>query len=142
WGNSPAIASEHAISVLVVTCPCALALAGALSISAAVSSALRQGVLVADPRRLLRIRQVTDVILDKTGTLTQAQFQVARTELLDQAADQCHLTAIAAALYAGSPTPLSAAVRQLGDALSMRFTGLRQERTGVSGHYDVDLWVI
>lgn len=142
WGNSPTIAFEHAISVLVVTCPCALALAGPLSISAAVSAALRQGVLVADPRRLLRIRQVTDLILDKTGTLTQAQFQVERTELLDSDADESHLRAIAAALEAGSSHPLSAAVRQLSDKQDIQFTNLRHERTGVSGNYAGHLWNI
>lgn len=156
WGNSPTIAFEHAISVLVVTCPCALALAGPLSISAAVSSALRQGVLIADPRRLLRIRQVTDIVLDKTGTLTQAQFQVEHTELLDSNAEEAHLRAIAAALEAGSSHPLSHAVRQLSgrsdrsdnssnseiDFSEIHFADLRHERTGVSGHYAGHLWRI
>jgi Cu2+-exporting ATPase len=142
WGSNPTTAFEHAISVLVVTCPCALALAGPLSISAAVSAALRQGVLVADPRRLLRIRHVTDLMLDKTGTLTQAQFRVEQTRLLDSQQDETRLRAIAAALEAGSSHPLAVAIRQLGGADGIALSELSHDREGVSGRYDNSLWRI
>ena len=142
WGSSPTTAFEHAISVLVVTCPCALALAGPLSISAAVSAALRQGVLVADPRRLLRIRHVTDLMLDKTGTLTQARFRVEQTRVLDDSEDESRLRAIAAALEAGSSHPLAMAIRQLGSNDDIIFTQLRHDREGASGRYQNHLWRI
>ena len=142
WGGGPTTAFEHAISVLVVTCPCALALAGPLSISAAVSAALRQGVLIADPRRLLRIRHVTDVMLDKTGTLTQARFRVEQTRMLDNSEDESRLKAIAAALESGSSHPLAVAIRQLGDRQDIVFTDLRHNREAVSGYYANHLWRI
>nr|WP_255612650.1 heavy metal translocating P-type ATPase [Alcanivorax sp. 1008] len=142
WSSGPTIAFEHAISVLVVTCPCALALAGPLSISAAVSAALRQGVLVADPRRLLRIRHITDLMLDKTGTLTQAQFRIEETVVLDNQEDEPRLKAIAAALEGGSSHPLAVAIRQLAGPEDITFSDLLHSREGVSGRYKEHLWRI
>lgn len=142
WSSGATIAFEHAIAVLVVTCPCALALAGPLSISASVSAALRHGVLVADPRKLLKARQVTDVMLDKTGTLTQAAFEVAETRLLATNRDEQMLRAIAAALEAGSSHPLAKAVQQLDGNSDVIFTELQHRRDGVSGIFGNHHWRI
>lgn len=142
WSSGATIAFEHAIAVLVVTCPCALALAGPLSISASVSAALRHGVLVADPRKLLKARQVTDVILDKTGTLTQAAFEVAEARLLAPDQNEQTLRAIAAALEAGSSHPLAKAVQQLAADSDVILTDLQHRRDGVSGQYNGKHWRI
>ncbi|MFN3713171.1 MAG: heavy metal translocating P-type ATPase [Alcanivoracaceae bacterium] len=142
WSTSPAAAFEHAIAVLVITCPCALALAGPLSISASVSAALRQGVLVADPRRLLRIRHVTDVMLDKTGTLTQAAFRVVQTELIDAGENEVELQRLAAALEAGSSHPLALAVQQWHGGEPLTIENLRHDREGVSGCWRGHEWRI
>jgi P-type Cu2+ transporter len=142
WGDSPTSAFEHAIAVLVVTCPCALALAGPLSISASVSAALRHGVLVADPRRLLKIRDITDVMLDKTGTLTQAAFRIAETRVLDASLDEIELRAIIAALEAGSSHPLALALQKIAEGCDIHLTALQHDREGVSAEYDQHHWRI
>lgn len=142
WSSGATIAFEHAIAVLVVTCPCALALAGPLSISASVSAALRHGVLVADPRKLLKARQVTDVMLDKTGTLTQTAFEVAETRLLAPDQNEQTLRAIAAALEAGSSHPLAKALQQLGADSDVRLTELQHRRDGVSAQFHGNHWRI
>ncbi len=142
WSSGATIAFEHAIAVLVVTCPCALALAGPLSISASVSAALRHGVLIADPRMLLKTQQVTDVMLDKTGTLTQAAFEVAETRLLAANRNEQMLRAIAAALEAGSSHPLAKAVQQLDVNSDLILTELQHRRDGVSAMYQNHHWRI
>jgi P-type Cu2+ transporter len=142
WSTSPTAAFEHAIAVLVITCPCALALAGPLSISASVSAALRHGVLVADPRRLLRVQRISDVMLDKTGTLTQAAFQVVETTLLDATENEATLQQLAAALEAGSSHPLALAVQQWHTGEALTIEGLSHDREGVSGRYAGHQWRI
>jgi Cu2+-exporting ATPase len=58
------------ISVLVVTCPCALSLAGPTAYAAALAKLLERGVAVSNATSLERLLNVTDVVFDKTGTLT------------------------------------------------------------------------
>ena len=66
-----------ALSVLLVACPCSLALATPLAVCGALGRAARAGVLVRSGERLLLLGRAKTVALDKTGTLTQDQ-QVVR----------------------------------------------------------------
>lgn len=75
-GASVATALMRAITVLVIACPCALGLATPLAVTAAMGSASRSGILFRDSRALETVRQVDAVILDKTGTITEASFTV------------------------------------------------------------------
>lgn len=142
WSTSAVSAFEHAVAVLVVTCPCALALAGPLSMSAAVSAALRQGVLVADPRALLRVCTITDVMFDKTGTLTQAHFEVVESHVLASNESLERLQQIAAALESGSSHPLARAIQALADGSAVTVHTLRHDREGASGSIDGEQWRI
>lgn len=58
------------IAILVVTCPCALSMAGPTAYAAALAKLLEQGVAVANATTLEQLLRVTDVVFDKTGTLT------------------------------------------------------------------------
>ncbi|WVN41073.1 heavy metal translocating P-type ATPase [beta proteobacterium MWH-UniP1] len=58
------------IAVLVVTCPCALSMAGPAAYAAALARLLELGVAVSSSQTLERVTSVTDVVFDKTGTLT------------------------------------------------------------------------
>lgn len=65
------------IAVLVVTCPCALSMAGPAVYSAALAKMLSEGIAISSSNTIERLRSVTDVVLDKTGTLTDpAQSRV------------------------------------------------------------------
>ena len=98
------------LSVLVVTCPCALALAMPAALSAATANLRKRGFLVARGHVIEALNGVNRVIFDKTGTLTKGRFAVEQVTLLtgvDSSKD--HVLGLAAALEAGSNHPLAAA---------------------------------
>ncbi len=76
WHAGAGIAVEHAMALLVVTCPCALALAAPLSFGLAIGRAARQGVLVKGHDALERLASPGTMVLDKTGTITRGQLRL------------------------------------------------------------------
>jgi Cu2+-exporting ATPase len=98
------------LSVLVVTCPCALALAMPAALSAATANLRKRGFLVARGHVIETLSSVNRVIFDKTGTLTKGTFAVAEVKPLAGVSQSEHeLLGIAAALEAGSNHPLAVA---------------------------------
>ena len=63
----------HAVAVLVVSCPCALGLATPTAIMAGMGQGARKGILIRNGGQLERAGKITDVIMDKTGTLTSGK---------------------------------------------------------------------
>jgi Cu2+-exporting ATPase len=97
-----------AVAVLVVACPCALALAAPIVLTRASSALLARGVLLTRARALEALDRLTDVVLDKTGTLTVGHLVVARILPLGETpAQECY--ALAAALEASSRHPVARA---------------------------------
>ncbi|MFZ4650125.1 MAG: heavy metal translocating P-type ATPase [Rubrivivax sp.] len=77
WGVSdPAQAVRVVVSVLIVTCPCALSLATPATMVAAAGGLARRGVLVRRLDALERLAHFDHVVFDKTGTLTPEQSAV------------------------------------------------------------------
>ena len=76
WGESPGKAMMVAVSVLIVTCPCALSLATPAAMLAAAGNLARQGVLLRDVQSLETLSQVNAVVFDKTGTLTSDRMEL------------------------------------------------------------------
>ena len=79
WWSSrdPVRAIDHAIALLIVTCPCALALATPLAVTVALGRAARSGILIKGGDALEALARGGRMVLDKTGTLTRG-----RTELV------------------------------------------------------------
>ncbi|MCU0624415.1 MAG: heavy metal translocating P-type ATPase metal-binding domain-containing protein, partial [Gemmatimonadaceae bacterium] len=71
--RDPASALDHAIALLIVTCPCALALATPLAISAAAGKAARAGILIKGGDVVEAMARPGVLVLDKTGTLTEGR---------------------------------------------------------------------
>jgi len=76
WGESPGKAMMAAVSVLIVTCPCALSLATPAAMLAAAGNLARQGVLLRDVQSLETLSKVNAVVFDKTGTLTSDRMEL------------------------------------------------------------------
>ena len=124
WGESPGKALMVAVSVLIVTCPCALSLATPAAMLAAAGNLARQGVLLRDVQTLETLSKVDAVVFDKTGTLTSDRMELqalftpehtAGTTEVDTDALQ-PLLALTAALAEHSWHPFSRAVLQITTA--------------------------
>jgi Cu2+-exporting ATPase len=79
-GRDPSQALDNAIAMLVVTCPCALALATPLAMTVAIGRAARQGILIKGGDALERLAHPGRLILDKTGTLTEGRLELVAWE--------------------------------------------------------------
>ena len=93
-------AVEVALSVLVVTCPCALGLAVPLAHELTHSALRRRGVFLREPGFLQRVLQVRHILFDKTGTLTRGTLRLdepSRASLARLAGDERALLAEATA---------------------------------------------
>jgi Cu2+-exporting ATPase len=81
WGFlDPSRAFSAALAVLVVSCPCAFALAVPAAITRALSVLAHRGVLVVNPDAIQALAEATHVVFDKTGTLTEPQLALADVE--------------------------------------------------------------
>jgi len=78
WRQGAGIAVDHAIALLIVTCPCALGLATPLAVSAAIGRAGSKGILIKGGDALEQLSRSGRVILDKTGTLTEGRMELVR----------------------------------------------------------------
>jgi Cu2+-exporting ATPase len=110
WHQSLVIA----ISVLIITCPCAIGLAVPVAQVVASGALMKQGVMVKDATALERMAQVTRLLIDKTGTLTLGR-PVPDARAID--ALDPETAAIALSLASNSSHPLS---RALAEALAQR----------------------
>ena len=102
-------ALEHAISVLVIACPCAIGLATPTSVLVGSGKAAKKGILFKDGKHLEMLQQIDIILLDKTGTITEG-----KPKLTDYIAvgniDEMSLLRYAAAAEVHSEHPLSRAV--------------------------------
>jgi Cu2+-exporting ATPase len=73
YPRDPTAAVDNAIALLVVTCPCALALATPLAVSVAIGRAARSGILIKGGDVIERLATPGTMLLDKTGTITEAR---------------------------------------------------------------------
>lgn len=106
WQHDPSQAFWIVLSLLVVTCPCALSLATPAAMTAATGTLTRLGVLTTRGHALETLAKVTHVVLDKTGTLTQGRLALESMKTYSDSNDQQCLN-IAAALELGSEHPVA-----------------------------------
>ncbi len=79
-GHSPEEAFLRAVTVLVITCPCALGIATPLAKVAAIGRGRSEGVLVRDAAALERLKDLDTMVFDKTGTLTEGTYTLRHHE--------------------------------------------------------------
>lgn len=110
----------NALVLLVIACPCALVISTPVSIVAALASSARAGVLIKGGAYVEAPGRTTALAMDKTGTITMGEPEVAAVHPLGGAAP-ANLVALAAALEARSSHPLARAIlaRAAADGVSV-----------------------
>ena len=74
----------NAISVLIISCPCALALATPISTLSALFSALKMKILFKNPNSIEELSKCTVGVFDKTGVLTDSNLKISKSKLNDK----------------------------------------------------------
>ena len=115
-GYGVSFSVNTAISVLVISCPCALGLATPVAIMVATGRGASMGALFKDAEALESLHKVDTVVLDKTGTLTLGKPQI--TDILPAEVTQDQLLAIAASLEDGSEHPFAKAVIEAAESVT------------------------
>ncbi len=112
----------RSVTVLLVFCPCALALATPTAVMAAIGQATRQGVIIKSGEALEAMGKVNTVAFDKTGTLTYGRLNVSDIVSFDPALGENDILLLTASAEAKSEHPLGKAVvecaRQKGLSLT------------------------
>ncbi|MET0208926.1 MAG: heavy metal translocating P-type ATPase [Burkholderiaceae bacterium] len=129
----------HAVSVMVIACPCALGLATPAAIMVGTGVAARRGVLIKDAQALEQARRVDLVVFDKTGTLTEGRPRLIDLHPVARDGDVPAL-AIAAALQRGSEHPLARAVLEAASQRGVPLLDVSDVQAapgrGISGRID------
>jgi Cu+-exporting ATPase len=130
WMNfGPAPITAHVLltsmAVLLISCPCALGLATPISIMLSVGRAAQHGIIVRNGDALQKARQLTTIVLDKTGTITEGKPSVTDMKALGGISDK-QLMAYALSIEANSEHPLA-------DAIVEHAQSLQAESMTVSG---------
>ncbi|MDD2248825.1 MAG: metal-transporting ATPase, partial [Methanocorpusculum sp.] len=107
-GEPFTFALSIAISVLVISCPCALGLATPVAIMVATGKAASLGILIKSAESLETAGRADTILLDKTGTVTIGKPEV--TEVITLSGTREDLLAVAASVESASEHPLSKAV--------------------------------
>ena len=110
-GQSLEFALSIGICVLVISCPCALGLATPTAIMVGSGKGASNGILIKSAQALQQAKNISSIILDKTGTITQGKPIVTDIFTLNKTPFQ-HLLSIAFSLEKLSAHPLSSAISQ------------------------------
>jgi len=96
------------ISVLIVTCPCALSLATPAALASALGQLAKHGIVLSRSNALEKLLKVNHFVFDKTGTLTKGKFGIAHTVSFTEHPIE-EVLSIAAAMEKGETHPISRA---------------------------------
>ena len=118
-----------AVSVLVVTCPCALSLATPVALTVATGELARRGFVVTRGHAIETLARATDVVLDKTGTLTHGDLRVVSTVVLGSAPPAV-CRALAGTLEQASEHPAGRAILRAAEGLPQRVATSLSNRPG------------
>ncbi len=138
-------ATVTAIAVLIITCPCALALAIPAVQVVASGALFRANIILNSGDAIERLAEVDTVVFDKTGTLTLPEPRVVNAAVLDQellqmaarlALSSRHPLAVALSREAQMRTPFDAATEEPGQGVRAVIDGV-EARLGSAGFCDV-----
>ena len=113
------VGAVYGLTVLVVSCPCALGLATPVAVQVAVGRAAREGLVVRDAEALTAAADIGAMAFDKTGTLTLGRPLVARVQWFDRSPDDAQAQrwlALARGAAEGSRHPAARALAEWAQA--------------------------
>ena len=102
-------AFSAAVAVLIIACPCALGLATPTALMVGTGRGAQLGILIKGPEVLEQTRRITTVVLDKTGTVTEGNVELADVTTLN-GATRAEVLSLAGAVEAASEHPIAQAV--------------------------------
>ncbi len=120
--HRPEDAILRAVTVLVVFCPCALALATPTSIMAAIGQATKEGVLIKSGEALEQMGTVSTICFDKTGTLTNGLLMV--SDITAFGVEKSTLLSMLVSIESRSEHPIGKAVASYGTAHKIPIQGV------------------
>ena len=123
FGPGASAALYRAVTVLIVFCPCALALATPTSIVAAIGQATKHGVMIKSGEALESMGRANVIAFDKTGTLTFGKPYVSDVVTAD-GSDENGLLAVVAAAESRSEHPLGKAIVAAADERNLAVAAL------------------
>jgi Cu+-exporting ATPase len=112
-GAAATAAFTAAVAVIVIACPCALGLATPTALMVATGRGAELGIVIRGPEVLEQTRQVTTIVLDKTGTVTEGKMVVSALVPADDV-EEDELVRLAAAAEEPSEHPIARALTALG----------------------------
>ncbi len=122
--NMPNEALLRAVTILVVFCPCALALATPTSIMAAIGQATKNGVLIKSGEALEKMGEISTVAFDKTGTLTHGKLSVSDIVNVSQFDDAQFISLLASA-ESRSEHPIAKAIMQYAKEQNVQIANIK-----------------
>ena len=121
-GNAPLVrAFAAAVAVLIIACPCAMGLAVPTAVMVSTGKGAELGVLIKGGEALQRAGDVTTIVLDKTGTVTEGRPTVTDVSVVPNASagDERALLRLVASLEKSSEHPLAGAIVNHAKALGL-----------------------
>lgn len=138
-GSGFEFAMTIAVSVLVVSCPCALGLATPTAIMVGTGRGAANGILIKSAEALERAHNITTVVLDKTGTITQGH-PVVTDILVPEGVSADEALTLASSLERLSEHPLATAITEEADRRKLATLGVsdfsQREGAGITGRID------
>jgi Cu2+-exporting ATPase len=122
WYVDPSRAWTVLVSVLVASCPCALSLAVPTAMAAAQGAVTKLGLLIVRGHVLEGLVKATDLVLDKTGTLTMGQPELKEVFIARPEFSRADVLSIAASLESGQKHPLAISILRAAEASNCALT--------------------
>ncbi|SEH37064.1 Cu2+-exporting ATPase [Halopenitus malekzadehii] len=149
-GATLSTAALVALTVLIVSCPCAFGLATPLAVAAGIREAAERGIVIASAAVFERAGSIDTIVFDKTGTLTDGEMRVLDIEpvidthpaggSIDDPSDAGQILARAAVLERASPHPVATAIVDRAETTTDRVAdgGRLEDATGMDDSTDAD----
>jgi Cu+-exporting ATPase len=138
-GGDAADAFTAAVAVLIIACPCALGLATPTALMVGTGRGAQLGILIGGPEVLERTREITTIVLDKTGTVTEGKVELVGIEL-ENGSSRADVLRLAGAVESASEHPIAQAVSRAALEELGRLPGVSEFRNlpgiGVEGVVD------